>query len=245
MPIVDKAQALFSTTFRITDKVSVRHPTVGDIIQIGEEKYFSVLSTLTSIPSDAKSVLNDMGIDWVEISDLEFFALVAGGLDANDSGIFLPNIDLRKFKLYKRPDGDIVFADRENAIIIDKRVHMMILETLCILHKIKKKPEKPGSNLARQWLIEEDQEKRMMAAKKKEKDGFTSTLVPLVSSAVNSAGFKYNYQSVQQLPYGQFMDSIARLQIIKSADALLDGCYSGNVDMKKLNKKNLDWMREV
>lgn len=245
MPVLDKGQILFSNNYRITDNISVRHSTVGDIINLGEEKYFGILSTLTSIPSDAKSVLDDMGIDWVEISDLEFFALTTGGLSESESGIFLPNIDLRKFKLYKRPDGDIVYADKDNSIIIDKRAHMMILETLCTIHKIKKKPEKPGSKLARQWLIEEDREKRMLAARKKEKNGFESTLIPLISSAVNSEGFKYNYQTVLDLPYGQFMDAIARLQIIKSADALLGGCYSGNVDMKKLNKKNLDWMREI
>ena len=139
--LFDKAQILFFHSFKITDKISVRHSTIGDIIRYGEDRYFGALSTLVSIPSDAKSLLADIGLDWVEVPDLEYFAMVTKTLPREESEIFLPGIDFSKFKMYVRPDGDKLYADSENGIVIDMGVHMKIQQILCTIHRIKKKPE--------------------------------------------------------------------------------------------------------
>lgn len=241
--MLDTSQLLFSDTFQITDKINVRHSTIGDIIRLGEKQYFQTLSILTGIPSDAKSVLFDLGIDWVEMSDLEFFAFSVTNMPVEQSSIFLPGLDFSRFKLYKRPDETIVYADKENGIIIDELGHHKILECLCTIHKIKKRPEKPGGALARKWLIEEDREKREIAAAKKNE--FKSQLVPLISAMVNRPNFKYNYSTIANLLFGQFMDAVTRVQAIVSADQLLQGCYTGNVDTKKIDKSKLDWTREL
>ena len=241
--MVDTLQVLFNTTFRITDLISVRHSTIGDIVKVGEEHYFQVLTTLTSIPSDTKSLLFDMGYDWVEVSDLEYFAMMVKNMPSEDSSIFLPNTDFSQFSMYVRPDGDKVFANKKTGQVIDFLGHKNILEALCKIHGLKKKPEKPGDRLAREWLIEEDREKRKRnAANKKE---YKSTLTPLISAMVNHEGFKYNYQTVQDLPIGQFMDAVSRIQVITSANQLIQGCYAGNVDSSKIDKKKLDWLRDL
>ena len=41
------------------------------------------------------------------------------------------------------------------------------------------------------------------------------------------------------------MDDVQRLQIINNADALLHGMYSGMIDTKKINKNEINWMREL
>jgi hypothetical protein len=43
----------------------------------------------------------------------------------------------------------------------------------------------------------------------------------------------------------EFFDEVNRLQIIHNADALLSACYSGFCDTSKLNKKQLNWMRDL
>jgi len=43
----------------------------------------------------------------------------------------------------------------------------------------------------------------------------------------------------------EFFDDIARAQIIDNADHLLNGAYSGMMDMKKVDKKQFNWMREL
>lgn len=241
--MIDAAQILFSDSYKITDRVTVRHSTLGDVINLGEEHYFNVLRTLTAIPSDEKYILHKQGIDWMEITDLEFFAMAIQALKPEETQIFLPGIDFTHFKLYKRDDGDIYYADKDAGIVLDFYSHKRILDCLCSIHRIKKKVEKAGNATTKQVLIEEDKE-RIERAKALKKE-FKSSLVPLISSMVNREGFKYSYDSVKQLRFGQFMDACARLQLIVATDQLVQGIYAGTVDQTKIDKKKTDWTREI
>lgn len=241
---LDKSQVLFQPEFKITDKITLRHSTVRDIIRLGEVHYFQVLSVLTGIPSDAKSFLWDnFQLDWEQVSDLEYFAMSTKNMDVSDSEIFLPGLDFSNFDLYKRPDGEVIYADKDNSITIDQLSHKRILESLCTIHKIKKKPEKAGNKRTHDILIEDDRDRKRLAELKKDK--FESTLIPMISAMVNREGFKYNYQTVQDLLYGQFMDACARLQVVVATDQLISGIYNGTVDGKKIKKSQLDWMRDI
>jgi hypothetical protein len=35
------------------------------------------------------------------------------------------------------------------------------------------------------------------------------------------------------------------MQLINNADHLLSGVYAGTIDMKKINKAELNWMKEI
>lgn len=239
----DTARILFSDSFEITQKISVRHSTLGDVINLGEERYFRILQLLTAIPSDEKFLLHKNGIDWMEISDLEFFAMMVKGLPKEDSQIFIPGLDFSKFKLYKDSNGDIKFADQRRGIVMDFYSHKRLADCLCSIHRIKKKVEKAGNAITKQILIEEDEDRHKMAARNPKE--FKSTLTPLISSMVNREGFKYTYDTVMAMKFGQFMDAAARLQMIIATDQLIQGIYAGNVDMKQIDKKRLDWTREI
>lgn len=60
---VDPIKLYFGDDYRLTDAITIRQPTLGDVIDIGEEQYFSVVQMLTAIPSDMKAPLWDVGID--------------------------------------------------------------------------------------------------------------------------------------------------------------------------------------
>ncbi len=59
----DELKMYFGEDYRVNDYVTVHTPTVGEIAEFGEQKYYSVVSVLTAIPSDMKSLLFDRGID--------------------------------------------------------------------------------------------------------------------------------------------------------------------------------------
>lgn len=240
---IDSAKILFSDSFRITDKIVARHSTMGDVIDLGEERYFRILQSLTAIPSDEKWLLYKQGIDWMELSDLEFFSMTVTSLSKEDTEIFFPGLDFSKFKLYIRPDGDKVFADKANNIVIDFYGYRQMMDCLCTIHKIKKKVERAGNSYTKQILLEEDEE-RVKRAMNNPKE-FKSTLAPLMSSMVNREGFKYDYQSVRSMRFGQFMDAATRLQLIVATDQLIQGIYAGTVDASKVDKKRMDWTREI
>ena len=43
----------------------------------------------------------------------------------------------------------------------------------------------------------------------------------------------------------EFFDDVARMQVINNADHLLSAAYAGTIDMKKINKSELNWMKEL
>ena len=220
----------------LTDKITLRQPTLGDVVDLGEERYFNVVQMLTAIPSDMKAPLWDVGIDWTEFSDLEMFAVMTANLPPDETRIFLGALDLRCFRLLKRQDGEIILVDTERDIVIDKYVHKQMLDFFCQIHNLKKKPEYAGNQYTKKVLIDEDR-KRIEAQKGKP---FQSQLIPIISTLVNSPGFKYTNETVWDMKYYAFMDSVVRYQVTNSVEHLTSAYYNGNIDTSKFDVKKLD-----
>ena len=73
---VDPLKMYFGDDFYINDKIAIHQPTIGEIKDYGEQAYFSMAHTICTIPSDMKSQLWDMKIDWMEITDFQLFILL-------------------------------------------------------------------------------------------------------------------------------------------------------------------------
>ena len=213
-------------------------------MEIGEREYFSMVLTLTSIPSDSKSFLFDNGIDWMEISDFKYFCLTALGLKKDRTYPLLGDLDLSKFQLCKNKDGDLVLFDPDTKCIIDMCIHKLITDFLCKSHMIKPKIERAGNQYTKNYLIEEDRKRRERALLSENKD-YESTLLPLISALVNSPEFKYDINGIRDLTLYQLKDSISRISIIRQSTVLHNGLYANGVDKDKLDNKLLDWARSI
>lgn len=239
---VDYLRIYFGDPYVINDKITLKHPRLSDIIEYGEKEYWSFISSVTAIPSDFKPELEDQGIDYEKLSDLEMFHMMTATQPPEKTGIIFGDLDLTKLKLYKQTDNDeLVLYDAESGLRIDKRIHMMIQGFLTTVHGIKKKPEFAGNIMTKRILIDDDRQRKKLNAKKPWK----STLMPLISSMINSAGFKYNLSDVRSMPLFPFMDSVARISAINTSNLLLQGAYAGRVDMSKVDKKSIDWSRDL
>jgi hypothetical protein len=225
----------------INDKIAVRQPTIGEIAEFGEAKYFSMAQTLASIPSDMKSILFDMGIDYENIDDFELFIMLSKGFTKDDTYLLLGDLDLSKFQVYKNKDNDeLVMYDEDTKTTIDKHIYLLMVEHIRRMHGFKKKIERSGNEFTKKILIQEDRDNRL-ANKNKE---FKSILKPLISSMVNSEGFKYKLKELKEVGLCEFMDSVNRISVIKHTESLLYGVYTGNIDQVKV-KRELNWMREL
>ena len=238
---IDTLSLLSGKSIKITDKITYTQPTLQDVIKFGEREYYHVLSNLTAIPSDMKSVLWDAGIDWMEFSDMELFYALASQMDINKTSIFFPNVDFKKFIMIKNEYGDFILYDQEDDIKIDKLIFYKMQDCLCKSHAIKKKVEKAGNKYTKQILIEEDRQNREL---NKDKE-FKSNLFGLVSAMVNYSGFKYGYKDVWGLTMFQFMDAVQRARLIDNTNHLLNGVYAGTIDSKKIKNEKFNWMREI
>ena len=237
---VDQLQLYFGDDYVINDKIKISQPTIGDIVDFGEAQYFNVIYTITAIPSDMKSQLWDLGIDWMEIEDFDLFVMLAPTLPIEKTKLLFGDLDFTKLKLYKnRENGDILLADLDTGVKIDKMIYLRIVNYLRKVHNITPKIERAANKTTKQILIDED---RMRIQTNKEKP-FKSYLLPLISSVKVRMGYTKDY--VRNEGFVEFFDDVSRLQIIHNADHLLAGCYAGTIDMKKINKADLNWMKEI
>ena len=237
---VDELALYFGDPFVINDKISVLQPTVGQIADYGERKYFSVVYTLTSLPRDMKSQLFDLGLDYEQVSDFDLFIMLAPTLSQDMTKLVLGDIDLTSLKPYmSNQNGMPVLANKETGVVIDMLIYERIVNYLRKVHGLKKKIEHAGNKYTKKILIEEDRRNIELNKNKP----YKSFLTPLVSSVKCRMGYTKDY--VRNMQIYEFMDDVSRLQVINNADALLRGMYSGMIDTKKIDKKELNWMREL
>ena len=76
-------------------------------------------------------------------------------------------------------------------------------------------------------------------------ESYQSTLLPLISACLNHPGFKYKKNDFREVGIVEFMDSVQRLQIYESSTALMKGMYSGFLDTSKIDKEELNFMRDI
>ena len=150
----DTVKMYFGKDYKVNDKITLKSPSVGDIIDFGEREYYSMVYTLTCIPSDMKSQLEDMGINYMKISDFELFILLTRNLTKEATCLLLGDLDLAKFEpVVNQENGDLCLYDEENDIVIDQLIYMNIVGYIRLLHNIKPKVEKAATETVRQILI--------------------------------------------------------------------------------------------
>ena len=237
---VDDLKLYIGDEYVINENIKILQPTIRQIAEFGEREFFSVVHTVTAIPSDMKSSLDDMGLDWVEIEDFELFMMLVQTLSPDKTSILFGDLDFSKLRPFRNnQNGDIVLADKETGTIIDKMIYLRIVTYLRKAFNITPKIERAANKMTRKILIEEDRKNKELAKDKP----FKSYLLPLISSVKVKQGYTKDY--VLNMGYVEFMNDVVRLQVINNADHLLSACYAGTIDMKKINKAELNWMKEL
>ncbi len=237
---VDELQLYFGDDYIINQHIKITQPTLDDIIKYGEAQYFSMVHTLTAIPSDMKSQLWDMELDWTKVEDFELFMMLSQALNPSKTYILFGDLDFSSLTPIRNPqNGDIVLANRETGVVVDQMIYLKMMSYLRKLHNITPKVEKAANKMTKKILIEEDRQKILQAKDKP----FKSYLLPLISSVKVSQ--KYTKDYVRNMGLYEFFDDVARMQVVNNANHLLSACYAGTIDMKKINKQELNWMREI
>lgn len=237
---VDELKLFFGEPYVVNDYLTIFQPKLEDIINYGERAYYSMVQTLTSIPSDMKSSLDDMGIDWNQITDFQLFLMLSQSLSQKQTEIVLGDIDLQRMKPVENlQNGEIVLRDPTTGAIIDELAYKTMSAYLCKLHGFTKKIEKAGNKYTKQVLIDEDRQKREYGLKQP----YKSFLMPIVSAIKARQGYTRDY--IKAMGLYELTTELNRLQIIVNTDALLNGAYSGMMDTSKVKKSQFNWLRDV
>ena len=237
---VSDLELYFGDDYIVNENIKIHQPTIGELIKC-EREYFSTVYTLCAISSDMKSQLWDLGLDWCTVEDFQLFCMLAPTLSQDRTSILFGDLDFSKMKLYNHPyiEDEIVLADTQAGIMIDTMIYIKIVNYLRKLHGLTPKVEKTKSKTVKKWLIEEDRNK----IKNSQNKPFKSYLLPLISSVKVKQGYTRDY--VRNMGLKELFDDVSRLQIINNADHLLSAAYAGTIDMKKIDKRELNWMKEL
>lgn len=200
---VDSLFLYFGDDYVINKNIKLMQPTIGQIVDYGEQSYFSMIHQLTAIPSDVKSVLWDSPeqLDWTQIEDFELFQMFSQTMTPDKTGIIFGDLDFSKMKPYRHPQNDeIVLADKEAGVMIDKLIYMRMMAFLRKLHNITPKPEKAKGKRAKQAMIDEDRRNREFNKDKP----FKSYLLPLISAVKVRQGYTRDY--IKNMGLYEFFD---------------------------------------
>lgn len=223
----------------VTENISIRIPTVGEILE-DEQTYYSIISSLTASPFQYMVQLDDMGIDYTQITDWELFMMLFPMYAKTDLSLLFGDLDTSDFGIYiNQQDNSQVIYSPNNNIVIDELIYNDLSDTIRKINLFEKVKSKPGNESARKYLLEKERKKQKRNAKKPKEP----YLEKLVIALVNTSEFPYNYETCMDLSIYKFNQSFKQIQQKITFDNTMIGVYAGTVDTSKMtNKDALSWI---
>lgn len=229
---------LYKSEIVINDFISIRVPSVGEILEC-EDDYYNLVNLLTSMPIDLMVFLDDIGVDFSTINDYDLFIMLFNVIRQYDTKLIFGNLDLSTFEFaIEESTGKPVYIDPATERKLDRAVQVNIAETLRKIHHLEKNKRKPGNEEARKYMIERARKKM----KRNQRRKHDSQLEDLIVAMVNTEQFKYDFEGTLELSIYQFNRSVR--QIVKKVDYTnkMFGIYSGTLDPKNLSQDELNWL---
>lgn len=272
---IDELKIYRGSDIPITDKIIVTQPTIDQIIEFGEKRYFQTVHCLTGVGADFKWQLWDyFGIDYTTIDDYELF-----------KKMIWRSLSSKKYIYKELTENREQYSEQLKNISEEELAEMLVNPLSLILKNI---------DLADFEEYESDKSSETILYDKEHEitiDRFVYTRI--VDAVRKIHGFKRNNQmpaneitkmdliddardeamAAAQKPYksvlqplisalavktGQlggdsiwntkiymFFDSIKRINKIQDATLLLQGAYSGFASLKGVDKTRLDWAGEI
>ena len=128
---IDELKLYRGDDYVINDKIVIRQPLIGEIVDYGEKQYFRMIQGLCSTPSDMMVELTEMGYDFVTMDDFELFKMISPTFKKEQTSILLGGLDLSSLELYDDlNNGDVVLYNEESKIKIDKLIYQWPLQSI-------------------------------------------------------------------------------------------------------------------
>ena len=240
----------FGNDYVINDKITIHQPTIQDFINAeSESDIYNVITPFTANTTAYRLQLWDLGIDWNKISNIELFSILIKTIKSKHSKIIFGDLDFSEFNLYEK------IVDNEKVLTLyspsqDLEINQTTMNKMCryiqyMFNTFPPEEEFTSSKTLKQDLINKDRQNQISRAKEIKENGSEQSLLSMISFYLNHPGCKYKKNELREIGYFEFMYNIKRLQIYESTHALFGGLYSGMCDLSKINKNELNFMRDV
>lgn len=272
---IDELKLYRGSDIHINDKITVTQPTIDQIIEFGEKRYFQTVHSLTGVGADFKWQLWDyFNRDYTTIDDFELFKLM-----------IWKSLSSRKHLHKELTENREKYAEQLKSITEEDLDEMLVNPLSLVLKDIDladfeeyesdKCPETILYNKEHDITIDRFVYTRIVDAVRKIHGLKRNNQMPandvtkmfLIDDARDEAmmAAQKPYKSVLQplvsaliVKTGQlgnnniwntkvymFFDSIKRINKIQDATLLLQGAYSGFASLKGVDKDRLDWAGEI
>ena len=136
---VDKGKILRGNPIPINDFITIYQHTIGEVLDFGEQQFLTTFHTMCSAPWDMPSMLDDMGIFFMDITDWECFVMMRSVFTKDSTSILLGDLDISSFQAKPRlkegvteetPENErfeIILED-ETGHIIDENVYRILMK---------------------------------------------------------------------------------------------------------------------
>ena len=204
--MIDQLKLFRGEGYKINDKILIRQPTLEEIVDFGEQRYFGLVRTICSTPADRKvEIWDKLHVFWEKIDEYDLFISLFQTLQKSEVSILFGDMDFTTFKLGTQTGLPDLVLKNKDQVVIDRAIHKLMTDYLRQIHKLKKNVDTGFNDATRKIMIEDDRDEMALQMQKP----FQSLLLPLISSLTNCPEFKYRWDDVWTLPIGVFMDSVA------------------------------------
>lgn len=251
---VDKLKILSGEPIKISDLLTIYQPTIRDIKDAGEQQFLNTLWLMCSCAWDMPSAFDDIGVDFMSVSDWQFFIQTVQSFPMEHTKLVFGELDFQKLKpmSFKKnkddTEGQIVLVNIEpmtigeityqpaEYIFTEELYHQMIpyvREMIGFQHKGRKAANRATAKI----LIMDDRRQR----NRHKDEPYESMFHNGIISLVNTEEFPYTYATALDITIYQFTKSLLQIQGKKQACAMLQGSMSGFVDTSKIPSINFQW----
>ncbi len=228
------------SSIQVPDTIlSIRIPTVGEVLE-DEQHYYSLISSLTATPFQYMVQLDDIGLDFTQVTDYQLFMMLFPSFVQGDISILFGDVDLSDIQIQKNGQNDTytLYSIKSN-ITIDELVYSRMVEIIRKINGLKRETRKPGNNEAKEFRINLERKRQKRNVNKP----YEPYLEKIVVALVNRLEFKYNYETVEDLTIYQFNQSFEQIKTSINFDNTMIGVYAGTVDTSKIKDRScLSWL---
>ena len=272
---VDDLKIYRGSDIRITDKIIVTQPTIDQIIEFGEKRYFQTVHCLTGVGADFKWQLWDyFKRDYTTVDDFELFKLMIWQSLSSKKKVyeeFKKNPEQYEEYISKMTEEDwdallfnpislvlknIDFADFEEyesdksqeTILYDKE-HDITIDRLVYARIVDAVRKIHG--FKRNNEIPANEITKMDLIDDARDDAMMASqkeyksVLKPLISALAVKTGQLGSESIWNTKINMFFDAIKRINKIQDATLLLQGAYSGFASLKGVDKTRLDWAGEI
>ena len=272
---IDELKIYRGSDIPITDKIIVTQPTIDQIIEFGEKRYFQTVRCLTGVGADFKWQLWDyFGIDYTQIDDYELFKKMIWKSLSSRKHIYkeltenrekyeeqLKNISEEELadmlvnplslilKDIDLADFDEYKSDKSPETFLYDKEHEITIDRFAYARIVDAVRKIHG--FKRNNEIPANERTKMDLIDDARDDDMMASQKPYKSvlrpliSALAVKTGQLGDDSIWNTKINMFFDSIKRINKIQDAELLLQGAYSGFTSLKGINKSRLDWTAEI